>query len=401
MEGNTRRSWILMGAAVMVGLTGFWEEARAQAAAGRSLEIRKRVSKEFIPIALEGYAAGVAEVLQYDLEIQGFKVVEKESAAFLLRGGEEGAVQGRLIDLSQRREVLAKAFNGSSERQQAHALSDAVVQQVTGRRGIARTRIAFRVRQNGKSEVYIADYDGFRAHPVTHDQSIVRAPSWVDGQNVLLYTSYVRNHPDVYRHDLTAGQRRPIARYLGTNNGAAASPDASKVAMILGLGGRGPDLYIVDMDGSNLKRLTRTEADESAPCWSPDGRSICVVSRKSGRAALYSIPPSGGELSRIRTIGVFNATEPSWSPDGRQIAFTTLRGGRFELCLVDARGGNVEDLGILGEDPFWAPNSRTLIFTKRRGNGDWTLSLLDVPTKQVKDVQHLISGDYSQPAWAN
>jgi hypothetical protein len=62
-----------------------------------------------------------------------------------------------------------------------------------------------------------------------------------------------------------------------------------------------------------------------------------------------------------------------------------------------SEGGDAEPL-VAGEDPCWAPNSRTVIFM-RRVNYNKVLSLLDVPTKHVKDVEQ-ISGSCSQPAWA-
>jgi len=71
--------------------------------------------------------------------------------------------------------------------------------------------------------------------------------------------------------------------------------------------------------------------------------------------------------------------------------------GGFEICVVPSQGGNVTEL-VPGEDPSWSPNSRTLIFSRRSGGGH--LSLLDVPTKQVKDVPRISSGENSQPSWA-
>ena len=53
---------------------------------------------------------------------------------------------------------------------------------------------------------------------------------------------------------------------------------------------------------------------------------------------------------------------------------------------------------VRGEDPSWSSNSRTLIYA-RRTSGHYVLSLLDVYTKQVKDIRQ-ISGSDSEPAWA-
>jgi TolB protein len=145
-----------------------------------------------------------------------------------------------------------------------------------------------------------------------------------------------------------------------------------------------------------LQQLTRTGEDESSPCWSPDGQWICYASKQKGVRGLFKVPASGGAAQRIITRGVSSPSEPDWSPDGKWIVFTAQMGG-FEICVVPAAGGDVTVL-VSGEDPSWAPNSRTVIFANRSG-GSRRLSLLDVPTKQVKDAAR-ISGSNSQPSWA-
>jgi TolB protein len=194
---------------------------------------------------------------------------------------------------------------------------------------------------------------------------------------------------------LQTGTRRAFARYPGMNAGAAPSPDGRRVAMVLSKNGS-PDIYVCDADGSNLKQLTKTKEAESSPCWSPDGQTICFSSRAEGTSALFLVSANGGAMRRLRTAGAGNCTEPDWSPDGKMIVFTRLA-GNFEICVVPAGGGSATAL-VAGEDPSWAPNSRTVIFT-RRVKGNRVVSLLDVPTKQTKDVQQT-SGSCSQPAWA-
>jgi len=53
---------------------------------------------------------------------------------------------------------------------------------------------------------------------------------------------------------------------------------------------------------------------------------------------------------------------------------------------------------VPGQHPSWAPNSRTLVLNHATGYRQ-SLSVLDVMTKQVKDIGR-ISGNDSQPAWA-
>ena len=104
-------------------------------------------------------------------------------------------------------------------------------------------------------------------------------------------------------------------------------------------------------------------------------------------------------MKTIATGGMPSPTEPDWSPDGKWIAFTAQYRSGFQICVVPAEGGTAIAL-VEGEDPSWAPNSRTLAFGRRRG-GHYTLSLLDVPTKQVKDVSRIPGiSSQSQPSWA-
>lgn len=348
-----------------------------------------------IPIALVGYTGEVAQVLQFDLYVMGFSLVDEAAAQFTLRGSNGETVEGRLVDNLSQAVKFAKTYSGGTRRSQAHALADDVVEAVTGQKGIARTRIAFKVAQGQTSEIYVADYDGHGALAVTRDGSVVAAPAWAPDRRRLYYVTYKFGNADIVVHDLSTGQRQVIARYTGSNITPAVSPDGRRVAMILSKGGS-PDLYVAEADGSNLRQLTHTREDESSPTWSPDGRTICVATRIGGRRVLATIPAAGGTLKPLAVIGVANPSEPDWSPDGKWIAFTAQM-RNFEICVVPSSGGEAK-LYMAGEDPVWAPNSRTLMFT-RRVNGRRVLSLLDVPTKQIKDVLQ-VSGNNSQPAWA-
>jgi TolB protein len=351
-----------------------------------------------IPVSLDGFSGEVADVLKFDLYVQGFSFVSSDTAQYQISGSAKGNVTGSVAAKFARKIILSRSYTGASLRRQAHAFADDIVLAITGKKGIAQTKITFVAApaDYGPGEIYVSDFDGFNAQAVTHDGAIVAAPTWVPGRLALYYTSYSPGNPDIFYHDLGTGRRSIVAKFSGLNTGAAVSPDGSKVAMILDKAGV-VNVYVCNADGTGLKRLTTTEED-SSPCWSPDGQWICFATKVAERRMLEKVPAGGGTSERIPTPEAPNPTEPDWSPDGKWIAFTRqVGGGEFDICVAPASGGTPTVL-VAGEDPSWSPNSRTLVFT-RRAAGRHTLSVLDVFTKQVKDIGR-ISGNDSQPAWA-
>jgi len=350
-----------------------------------------------IPISLDGFSGEVAEALRFDLYVQGFSFVSPDAAQYQINGSSSGNVTGNVTDKFARKVILSRSYTGASVRRQAHAFADDIVLAITGKKGIAQTKIAFKAEQStGNGEIYVSDFDGHNPQTVSRDNSIVASPAWVPGRLALYYTSYQPGNPDIFYHDLSTGRRRIIAGFSGLNTSATVSPDGSKVAMILSRSGS-PDVWVCDADGRNFKQLTKTPEDESSPCWSPDGQWICFATKIAERRVLAKVPAGGGAVQRISTAGVANPTEPDWSPDGKWIAFTSQMRD-FNICVVPADGSAAPVALVSGEDPSWSPNSRTLICGRRSG-GRYTLSVLDVFTKQVKDIGR-ISGSDSEPAWA-
>jgi TolB protein len=349
-----------------------------------------------IPVSLDGFSGEVESILKFDLYVQGFSFVSPDAAQYQISGGNSGNVAGRVLDKLARQEILSRSYTGASLRREAHALADDIVFAITKKKGIAQTKIAFKAQsENGNGEIYVSDFDGGNPQAVTHDDAIVAAPAWVPGRLALYYTSYEPGNPDIFYHNLSTGQRRIIAGFSGLNTAAAVSPDGTKVAMILSKSGS-PNVWVCNADGTDFKQLT-TGIEDSSPCWSPDGQWICFAAKINSRRVLAKVPADGGAVQRIPTPDAPNPTEPDWSPDGKWIAFTR-QAGEFDICVMPADGGATPTVLVTGEDPSWSPNSRTLVFTRRAGYR-YTLSVLDVFTKQVKDIGR-ISGNDSQPSWA-
>ena len=350
-----------------------------------------------IPVSLDGFTGEAAEVLKFDLYVQGFSFVSPDAAQYVISGGAAGNVTGSVTDKFAKRSVLSRTYNGASLRRQAHAFADDVVQAIQNKKGIGQTKIAYKSQPSGygPGEIYVSDFDGWNATRITTDNAIVAKPAWVPGKLALYYTSYALDNPDIFYHSLTTGQRRKIACYSGLNTSAAVSPDGAKIAMVLSKSGSA-NVWTCGADGSNLKQLTHGVQD-SSPCWSPDGEWICFATEINGRRRLAKIPAAGGTVHPLNTTGAANPTEPDWSPDGKWIAFTSQMGD-FNVCVMPADGGAPPSVLVGGQNPSWAPNSRTLVFNRPMGYRQ-VLSVLDVFTKQYKDGARA-TGSNSQPAWA-
>ena len=369
---------------------------RAQEEINIQSEITVMGQTKPIPVSLEGFTGEALDVLKFDLYVQGFSFVAPEAAQYRISGSSAGNVQGYVTDTVSRQTKFSRSYNGASLRRQAHAFADDIVLAITGKKGIGQTKIAFKAQApTGNGEIYVSDFDGHNAQAVTHDNAIVAAPAWVPGRLAVYYTSYQPGNPDIFYHNLSTGQRRIIARFSGLNTGAAVSPDGTRLAMILSRSGS-PNVWVCNADGTDFKQLTFSPEDESSPCWSPDGQWICFATKMHERRVLAKVPAGGGAVQRIPTSGVSNPTDPDWSPDGKWIAFTSQMGD-FNICVVPAGGGSATVL-VPGQHPSWSPNSRTLVLN-RDARGRQSLSVLDVMTKQVKDIGR-ISGNDSQPAWA-
>src|ERR1700722_16703178 len=164
------------------------------------------IGQKPIPVSLDGFSGEVENILKFDLYVQGFSFVSPDAAQYQISGSNSGNVIGRVSDKFARKEILSRSYTGASLRRQAHAFADDIVFAITGKKGIAQTKIAFKAEASGgNGEIYVADFDGHNFQAVTHDGTIVAAPAWVPGHLAVCYNSYLRGNPDIFYHDFSNG----------------------------------------------------------------------------------------------------------------------------------------------------------------------------------------------------
>lgn len=314
-----------------------------------------------------------------------------------------------LYDVVTHRQDLKRTWEGkrADARRLAHRFADELVRHFTGEPGAFSTRVAFVKRGETSREVWVADWDGRNAAPVSQRGSMALLPAFSpDGQTVL-YTLYERSlqypngKPGLWLANLANGHLRKLVSRGEITSGGAFSPDGKKIAFTINEDGNS-EIYVINVDGSGLKRLTNSPGIDTSPSWSPDGKRIAFVSNRHGNPQIFVMDADGGNVERLTFAGNYNQT-PAWSPRGDEIAFTA----RDERLAFDVFAVNVETKEIRritqgqgnNEGPTWAPNGRMLMFTSDRVTGVRTL----VVSSADGTVQHRLplerGFEYTQPSW--
>lgn len=307
-----------------------------------------------------------------------------------------------VYDLSTRTPVFSKAFKGTQQslRRLAHIASDQIVAALTGKRGIADTKIAFANNSTRYKEIYMVDYDGENLQQLTHDKSIALLPRWSkDGR--IFYTTYKYRNPDIFAIDLRAGKIAPIIIRGGLSLIGGVSPDGKALAFTSS-GGTTPSIYIYDLENHTKRRLSNKSSVDGSPSYSPDGKYITFVSNRAGNPQIYVMELATGETRPLTKK--FNWSDsPQWSPTGEWIVFSGREAPYhpMDIFLVDLTGTQLRRLTTdagSNEDPTWSPDGRFIAFTTTR-NGKRQLYMMDMDGS----APHLLAdlpGNSFTPHWS-
>lgn len=310
----------------------------------------------------------------------------------------------RLYDAVSKRFLLGKRYKASRDllRKTIHRFADEVVMQLTGKRGIAETEIAFLNQEKSGKEIYLIDFDGHNLRRLTHDNTVNLSPAWSPDAKWIIYTSYAARNPDLIMIDANGKKKQTLHRLPGLNTAAAWSPDMQRIALVLSRD-QNSEIYILSSD-RELKRLTRHFNIDTSPTWSPDGGKIAFTSDRSGTGApqIYIMDSLKGDNSKVTRIS-FGSTyndNPAWSPNGDQIAYTSRVGKRFQISIYDlnTRQSKVVTKGPEScEQPSWSPDGRFLIYRKRE-NGRHNLFIQRLGGSEARQLT--FSDQAHSPAWS-
>ncbi len=275
----------------------------------------------------------------------------------------------KLDDYSSKATIFRRRYTSSSEtlRHTAYLAADDVIFALTGRHGIANTRIAFVAGKRSQSHLYVATIDGRWVKQVTRVPGIVMSPAWSPDGNLLAYVSYSQGKPDLYVTDITSFETTRFLAFEGLNATPAWSPDGRYLAVTLSKDGN-PEIYVIATDGKSIRRVTFYSGIDCSPTWAPNGLELAFTSDRAGSPQIFVTDIEGISVRRLTHEGSYN-TSPAWSPQGDLIAFVSRIDGRFQICTTDPFGTEVNVLTQAGnnEDPTWSPDGMHIAFSSTIG----------------------------------
>ncbi len=409
MERSTREE-------VKVAVTQFVLEENSRDPIGLGQEARKILEND---LRLSGLFVKVSPAIYKDLERgeRGQKEVDlwawhQVGAQWLIKTEYNVLPEGklsfvfRLYDTVNERFLFGKRYTGGKNllRKVVHRFADELVLQLTGKRGVAETRIVFLSNENGYKEIFSVDFDGYNPTQMTHDRTLNLTPSWSPDGKWVVYTSYGTNNPDLVMIDAVGKKpKRTLLRLGGLNAAPSWSPVDNRLTLVLSKD-ENSEIYILE-NNRKLRRLTRHFNIDTSPSWSPDGKRIVFTSDRSGTGApqIYIMDASKGDKGGVKRISFGSSynDNPAWSPDGDKIAYTARVGRRFQIKIYDmktqtstvftkTRGNN--------EQPSWSPDGRFIAYRHSEGS-DTHIYIQRLGEGKVRQLSFSAGGGTS-PSWS-
>ncbi len=197
------------------------------------LENDLRLFELFVPVAPDVYSE--LQKSEAQTEQPNYAAWNQLGAQWLIKGKYEKSMSGdkykfvfRLFDVVNEQFLIGKRYQGKKSfmRKIMHRFADEVMEQLTGKRGVAETRLAFLTRTRDGKEMYAVDFDGANVQKLTDEKSVILSPDWSPDGRFIVYTSYKEHNPDLILLDPDARRRRrPLLRLPGSNAAPFGAPD--------------------------------------------------------------------------------------------------------------------------------------------------------------------------------
>lgn len=320
-----------------------------------------------------------------------------DTAAYEVTGDSVGGRVNAVLKDAKAKRLFERTYAAPGLDENLQALADDMIYTVTGKPGLATSRIVFVSNHSGTKQIYLCDADGGNIQQATRHRHGAVSPSLAPDASLLAFTSYRTGYPAVTLMDLGGGMERVVTDTPGNNFGAAFNPDGQHLAMVMSFLGN-PEIFVTDLSTNAAACLTESTGVPCSPTWSPTGQHLMFSSNEGSGQQLY-VTDLGSEKSAKTTerwnAGFRFATDPAWSPDGETIAFTARTRSGWVVATKPYPSGSTKIIQRGAKHPSWSPNGRYLIYVQ---DGDLYRHDMSSGARRALITGY---GDISEPRWNN
>lgn len=324
---------------------------------------------------------------KFNINIEMDSVLLKYNANFLIVCNPEEELSVSVYDTKGKSKIVE--FNtkiGISPVELAHTVCDEIVFRLTGKPGIAKSKILYMTAKNNIHYIVMADSDGSNPRNILATEYIINFPRWFPGMTKIVFFSYRKTFPTLDLIDLKTKNIETFIAEPGLNACISFFKNQPFAAVVLSRSGN-PDIYTVDLNGKIVKKLTEKKGINASPSVSPDGEKIAFVSDRDGKTRLWVMNSSGLNQRRLDIPSNY-ITSPCWSPDGKYLAYASRYGTEMYVEVYEWETGKRK---VLTEDiswsdaPSWAPDSRHILFTRQEKyqNSLWVVDIYTLKKKKI------------------
>jgi tol-pal system beta propeller repeat protein TolB len=284
------------------------------------------------------------------------------------------------------RDSLSRVVAEGNQRMAIHGIADEIQRWITGRRGMAQSRIAY--VHDGK--IRVVDSDGANDVAVTRS-GLSLSPAWSPDAASVVYSTLSDRGSQIVITNLHTAQVTVLgSATTGLNITPVFTPDGRSIVYATG-NDQGTNIVRADIASGFVTPLTvaNNRGDNASPTFSPDGRRIAFLSSRARYPQIYAMDADG---SNVELVTPYNPavrtyrTAPDWSPDGRAIAYEQ-QNGDFQVWVVSLRDKAMRRLTSEGENegPSWAPDGRHMAISSTR-SGSKQIWVLDTQSGRFRQL---------------
>lgn len=337
--------------------------------------------------------------LYFDILADTSEFASAQEGVIVRAHGANASLQVELLDYASQEQIAVREYPMEADlRRTAHTISDDIIEQLTGEKGIASTQIVFSYKTPSGKELAMVDYDGFNFTRLTDNGRFNLFPAWAPDRKRILFSAHSSDRLNIYLFDLLKKEIKIISSFRGLNFAPCWSPDGSKICLCLTKDGNA-EIYLLDLKTDKLNRLTYNKAIDTSPAFSPNSREITFVSDRAGNPQIYVMDMHGGNVRRLTFHGNYN-TSPAWSPRGDIIAYVSREADNsqqvyvtdpydFEPVRLTSKGNN--------EEPSFSPDGLHIVFSSNR-SGIYKLYTMNWDGSRLRKLTNGVTA--TAPDWS-